>query len=120
MSNIIEAVQLASDKWKAAFNAGDAAGCAACYEVDAVMVAKPFGVFQGRAEIEAFWANLIKDGFSDVEYIAPDLRATSETTACLSAGWRMNKASGVITKEIWVMQSTGEALLLEDHFEATA
>lgn len=120
MTDIVTATQLASEKWKAAFNAGDAAGCAACYEVDAVMVAKPFGTYNGRVEIEAFWANLIGDGFSDVDYIEPNLRALDDETAHLSAGWRMNKASGVITKEIWALQPDGSALLREDHFEATA
>ena len=118
MSDILVATRQASEKWKAAFNAGDAVGCAACYEADAVMVAKPFGTYRGRAEIESFWANLIGDGFSDVEYVAPSLNALDSETALLASGWRMNKASGVITKEIWALQSDGTALLREDHFEA--
>jgi ketosteroid isomerase-like protein len=119
MGDILRATRQASEKWKAAFNSGDAAGCAACYEEDAVMVAKPFGTYRWRAEIEAFWTNLIADGFSDVEYIEPDLRALDAETAHLASGWRMNKASGVITKEIWALQPDGSALLREDHFEAT-
>ncbi len=120
MTDVLAATKLASEKWKAAFNAGDAAGCAACYEQDAVMVAKPFGTFHGREEIEAFWANLIGDGFSDVDYIAPSLRAIDSDTALLSSNWKMNKASGMITKEIWAMQPDGSVLLREDHFEAKA
>ena len=31
----------------------------------------------------------------------------------------MNKASGVIHKELWVIQEDGSAKLREDHFEVT-
>jgi hypothetical protein len=31
----------------------------------------------------------------------------------------MNKAKGVITKELWVVGDDGTAKLVEDHFEAT-
>jgi hypothetical protein len=30
----------------------------------------------------------------------------------------MNKAAGTITKELWVLQNDGRALLREDFFEA--
>lgn len=113
-----KAVQTASSKWKAAFNAGDAAGCASCYEPDATMVAQPFGTFNGRKEIEAFWSKLIGDGFTDVDYVDPEIEIIDETSARLRSAWTMNKAHGVITKEVWVVQDTGEALLREDHFEA--
>lgn len=119
MSNdVIEVVNAASEKWKASFNAGDAAGCASCYEEDATMVAAPFGTFVGRAQIEAFWTKLIADGFAEVEYIDRKTEAIDDKSAVLSAGWRMNKARGVITRELWVIQENGEALLREDHFEA--
>lgn len=112
------AVMAASERWKSSFNGGDAAGCAACYEEDATMVAAPFGTFTGRAEIEAFWTKLIKDGFSDVDYIDPKIEDVDERSAVLSSGWKMNKARGVITRELWVLQPDGSALLREDHFEA--
>lgn len=115
---VITAAKAASEKWKAAFNAGDAAGCAACYEEAAVVVAKPFGTFNGRSEIEALWAKVIGDGFSDVEYLEPEMTADSKTTALLTSRWKMNKAHGVITREIWALQADGSALLREDHFEA--
>ena len=41
------------------------------YENDAVMNAKPFGVFKGRQEIEGFWCKLVADGFAEVKYINP-------------------------------------------------
>ena len=118
MTKILEAVQAGSGKWKAAFNAGDAAACAACYEPEAVMVAKPFGEFVGRDAIETFWRTLIADGYTNIEYLEPTVTVIDETSAVLQAGWTMNKAKGVITRELWVLQDSGEALLREDHFEA--
>ncbi|WP_300035701.1 nuclear transport factor 2 family protein [uncultured Roseobacter sp.] len=112
------AVATASRQWRDAFNAGDAAGAAAMYEEDAVMVAEPFGTFEGREAIQAFWTQLVEGGFDDVVYfntttvVAQDLE-----TAVVSAEWRMNKAHGIITKELWALQPDGTALLREDHFE---
>ena len=45
---ISDAANLASDKWKDAFNTGDAAACA---EADVVMQARPMGTITGTAEI---------------------------------------------------------------------
>ena len=53
---VLNAVIAASAQWKLAFNSGDAAGCAAQYEKNAVMHAKPFGTFAGTAEIQGFLA----------------------------------------------------------------
>lgn len=115
---VLTAVKAASEKWKVAFNSGDYAGCAAQYEVDAVMNAMPFGQFKGREAIQAFWQQLVADGFSDVDYIEPNVEVISPTSAILTSGWKMNKAAGVITKELWVVQSDGTAKLREDDFEA--
>ena len=115
---VLSAISNASEKWKTAFNTGDAKGCASQYESDAVMVAKPFGTFSGAKEITAFWQKLIDDGFSDVDYIEPKIEVIDECSAVLSSGWRMNKASGVITKELWVLQPDGTAKLRIDEFEA--
>ncbi|MGI9553444.1 MAG: isochorismatase, partial [Thermodesulfobacteriota bacterium] len=49
---VLEAVNNASAEWKSAFNSGNAAGCAAQYEENAVMHARPFGTFTGTAEIQ--------------------------------------------------------------------
>lgn len=117
--DLIAKVNEASGKWKAAFNSGDAAGCAAQYEATAVMVAKPFGTFTGTAEIQAFWQKLIDDGFKEVNYVEPTkLEPVDDKSAILSSNWSMNKAKGVITKELWVLQEDGTAKLKEDHFEA--
>ena len=111
------AVETASEEWKTAFNSGDAAGCAAAYEVDAIMVAKPFGTFHGREDIKAFWQKIFSDGFAAVEYLNPEIVVVDEVSALLSSKWKMNNAHGIITKELWVLQGQGILLLREDEFE---
>ena len=118
-TSILDAVQQASSRWQAAFNSGDAAGCAAEYESTAVMHARPFGTYTGTAEIQAFWQKIIDDGFSDVEYLNPKIEVLDDTSATLTSGWKMNKAKGIIHKELWVLQDDGSAKLREDDFEAT-
>ena len=115
---VLHAVRKASAQWKSAFNSGDAKGCAEQYENNVVMHARPFGTFTGTVEVQSFWQQLIEDGFSDVEYINPKIEVIDETSALLTADWKMNKANGVIHKELWVMQADGSAKLREDYFEA--
>ncbi len=115
---LLAAIVAASGRWKNSFNSGDAAGCAAEYEVDAVMHARPFGTFTGREAIVGFWQNLIDDGYSDVDYIEPEISPVDERSAILKSKWKMNKAGGVIHKELWVLQPDGSAKLREDDFEA--
>ena len=115
---ILDAVNKASNSWKSAFNSGDAVGCAAQYETDAVMNAKPFGSFKGTAEIRAFWQKLIDDGFSDIVYTDAEIEVVDEFSAVLSSKWKMNNAAGIITKELWVLQEDGSAKLRQDDFEA--
>lgn len=116
-STIEDAVKEASNRWKAAFNNGDAAGCAAQYEDNAMMHARPFGTFTGRLDIQAFWQKLINDGYSNIEYINTRITTIDSNSAKLKSGWRMNKASGLIHKELWVLQDDGTAKLREDDFE---
>ena len=108
----------ASGQWKTFFNQGNAAGCASMYEESATMVAKPFGVYEGREEIEAFWQNLIKQGFAEVTYLGPKIEVINDSSTVLTSHWVMNNAQGVITRELWVLQSDGTMQLREDHFEA--
>ena len=115
---VIEAVNLASSKWKNAFNSGDSKGCAAQYEADAVMHARPFGTFTGTEEIAAFWEKLITDGFAEIEYFDTEVEVIDEKSAVLKSNWKMNNAAGAIYKELWVLQEDGCALLREDEFEA--
>jgi len=116
--NLLKAVNEASTRWKFAFNSGDATGCAAQYEESAIMYARPFGTFMGSNEIQKFWQKLIDDGFSGVEYIEPKIEIIDDTSAILTSKWKMNKATGVIHKELWVLQADGTAKLREDDFEA--
>lgn len=113
-----EAVSDACQQWQDAFNRGDAHGCAALYENDAIMHAVPFGIYSGRETIQTFWRQLIKDGFSDVSYVNINIKVINEHQAVLTANWIMNKAAGVIHKEMWVKQDDGSVKLSEDHFEA--
>lgn len=117
-SKLLDAINQASEVWQKSFNSGDAAGCAAQYEKDAIMHARPFGTFTGTQDIQAFWQNLIDDGYREVCYIDPKIEVVDDTSAVLSAKWKMNKASGVIHKELWVLQTDGSAKLREDDFEA--
>jgi len=115
---VFDAVNKASARWQSSFNSGNAEGCAAQYESTAVMHARPFGTFTGTADIQEFWQKLIDDGFNDVEYIEPRISVIDDKSAVLTSGWKMNKARGVIHKELWVLQEDGSAKLREDDFEA--
>lgn len=116
----LKAAQTASRAWQETFNRGDAKGCSDFYSEDAIMRVMPFGEFQGRAEIQEFWEKIISDGFADVKYIDPEMTVVDERSVRLKSGWRMNKAQGVITNELWVLQKDGTALLMEDEFEITS
>ncbi len=113
-----DAVDKASEMWKDGFNSGNAQQCASLYENDAVMEAKPFGVFTGHDQIRGFWQKLIDDGFTDVQYVGPVISVMDTHNAILTSDWKMNKASGTIHKEHWVIQADGSAKLREDSFEA--
>lgn len=115
---LLEAVEQGSSKWKSAFNSGDSKGCADQYEKEAVMEARPFGTFTGHEEIMGFWQKLIDDGFSDIEYFDTKIEPVDEKSAILKSNWKMNKAKGIIHKELWVIQPDGSAKLHIDIFEA--
>ena len=119
-TDIEQAIVAASEQWKAAFNAGNATACAACYEDDAIMVATPFGEYRGRPAIQAFWAKLIESGYRNVAYTDTLIEPIDERRGVLTARWSMDGAHGVITRELWVIQSDGTVRLREDHFEAAA
>lgn len=116
-TKLMEETAEASRKWQTYFNQGDAAGCASMYEEDATMVVTPFGTFQGRKEIEGFWESIISQGFSDVSYVEPRMEQVDETSVLLMSNWKMNKAQGVISRELWAAQADGSMRLREDHFE---
>jgi len=114
---VLEACKQGIEAWKAAFNSQDAQGCAAQYQADCVMHARPFGVFEGREAIQAFWQDIMNKGFKDVEYSDVEWQALGEDSYILSAKWTMNQAIGVVHKEVWQVQQDGKARLVSDDFE---
>ncbi|ODA36316.1 isochorismatase [Veronia pacifica] len=114
---VTKAVLKASEEWKSAFNRGDAGGAADQYEEGSVMTAMPFGIFIGKKSIQAFWTNIISQGFKDVKYMNTKLEVVSKEAAVVSASWEMNNAYGIITKELWILQEDGSAKLRVDDFE---
>ncbi|WP_295895820.1 nuclear transport factor 2 family protein [uncultured Vibrio sp.] len=116
-NSVLLACQQGIEAWKTAFNHQDAEGCAAQYQVNCTMEAQPFGVFEGREAIQAFWQNIIDQGFSDVSYTDVQWTKVGEDGYLLTSSWTMNKAFGVVHKEHWVIESDGVARLASDHFE---
>lgn len=116
--NVLKEVLKASNTWKDGFNKGDVKQCANIYSQDAVMNAKPFGTFNGRDKIEVFWKQLIQDGYKDVSYVNATIEIASSKSAVIKSDWTMNKAKGVITKELFEIQDDGGAKLTDDNFEA--
>ena len=114
---LLNAVKLASATWMQGFNTQNAALCAAQYAENAPMLARPFGEFVGTEAIQAFWQNLIDQGYADVEYTSPKYKVLDEKSVLLTTEWKMNKAYGVVHKEIWVLQADGTAKLVDDEFE---
>jgi len=82
------------------------------------MIAKPFGEFVGREAILAFWQEIIAGGFADVAYTSPRFTEVGAKSVVLTSDWTLNKAHGVITRELWVAQDDGTMKPREDHFEA--
>lgn len=115
--DLISKTIAASQQWMHSFNQGNAAGCASLYENNAKMHVTPFGLFEGRQKIEAFWQDLFDQGFTDVSYIEPEIAVIDSCSTILKSKWKMNKAQGVITRELWVLQKDGSMRLHEDHFE---
>lgn len=103
--------------WQKAFNQQDAAGCAQQYREDAVMEARPFGVFKGRKEIQEFWQGIIDQGYAEVDYSDVKWEPVKEGGYILSSSWTMNKAYGVVHSEHWVIDTDGKARLEKDLFE---
>ncbi|MCV6587764.1 MAG: nuclear transport factor 2 family protein [Marinobacterium sp.] len=116
-STVLECCQAAIARWQQAFNTQDAEGCAAQYSEKTVMHARPFGTFTGREEVQAFWQNIIDQGFADVNYTDVKWEAIGDDGYLLSARWTMNKAFGVVHREHWIVEEDGVARLVSDDFE---
>ncbi|GAL02353.1 isochorismatase [Photobacterium aphoticum] len=115
--SVLEACQAGIAAWQTAFNQQDAKGCAAQYDENCVMHARPFGTFTGREAIEGFWQNIMDQGFADVDYTEVTWTPEGEEGYILTAAWTMNKAFGVVHREHWVVQPDGQARLISDDFE---
>jgi len=116
-NQVLELCKQGISSWQQAFNAQDAKGCAAQYNEDCIMHARPFGTFKGREQIQAFWQGIIDQGFSDVEYEDVTWQAHEDGGFILSSKWTMNKAFGAVHKEHWVIEHDGKARLVHDDFE---
>ena len=112
-----QAVMASSQKWIEAFNKGDTDTCVAGYQSDAVINAKPLGIFTGTDEIDAFWRPFMASGASELKYSDVKLEVVDASTVLLSASWTMNVGRGIITLEKWVLQNDGKWLLAQDDFE---
>jgi len=118
MSNqVLEACKKGIAAWQVAFNSQDAQGCAAQYNEDCVMHARPFGTFEGREAIQAFWQGIIDQGFKDVDYTDVKWEEHQDGGYILTSSWTMNKAFGVVHREHWVVEADGHARLISDDFE---
>lgn len=118
MSNqVLEACKKGIAAWQTAFNSQDAAGCAAQYNETCIMHARPFGTFEGREAIQAFWQNIIDQGFKDVDYTDVKWEEHQDGGYILTSSWTMNKAFGVVHREHWVVEEDGHARLISDDFE---
>ncbi|MCG9633225.1 nuclear transport factor 2 family protein [Vibrio sp. Isolate30] len=118
MSNqVLEACKKGIAAWQTAFNSQDAAGCAAQYNETCIMHARPFGTFEGREAIQAFWQNIIDQGFKDVDYTDVKWEEHQDGGYILTSSWTMNKAFGVVHREHWVVEEDGQARLISDDFE---
>ncbi|GMM87453.1 YybH family protein [Vibrio fortis] len=118
MSNqVLEACKKGIAAWQTAFNNQDAQGCAAQYNEDCVMHARPFGTFEGREAIQAFWQGIIDQGFKDVDYTDVKWEEHQDGGYILTSSWTMNKAFGVVHREHWVVEADGRARLISDDFE---
>lgn len=116
-NTVLNACKAAIAEWQAAFNRQDAAGCAAQYTEETVMDARPFGRFEGREAVQAFWQNIMDQGFADVDYTDVKWEPIGDDGYLLSASWTMNKAYGVVHREHWQLQADGKARLVTDDFE---
>lgn len=115
--NVLEICKQGIKKWREAFNAQDAIGCSNQYTQNCTMHARPFGTFEGKDAIQAFWQDIMDKGFKDVAYTDEKWERCGDDGYILSSKWTMNNAFGVVHKEHWVIQSDGCARLVHDDFE---
>lgn len=69
-----ESIVAASDRFEAAFNAGDAAGLAALYTSDAIVMPPNMERITGRDRIRALWQNFFDAGVTSIDLHTDELR----------------------------------------------
>lgn len=106
-----------SNSWIKNFNKGNVDYCVSLYTEDATMIAKPFGTFRGRNEIDAFWRPFIASGAGYLVYRNTIVKEVNPNTVLIASDWSMNVGQGIITKEEWVKESDGKWRLKDDRFE---
>ncbi|OZS41655.1 YybH family protein [Photobacterium sanguinicancri] len=116
-NSVLNECKAAISRWQTAFNNQNAAGCAEQYTPDSVMDTRPFGRFEGREAIQAFWQNIMDQGFKEVDYTNVTWDAEGDDGFILTASWTMNKAFGAVHREYWQIQADGKARLVTDDFE---
>ncbi|WP_281214047.1 cysteine hydrolase family protein [Shewanella insulae] len=114
--SIRQAVMQASQAWIADFNRQAFADCIARYLPGAQMQVSPFGRFDGVEAISQFWLGFAQQNPGELVYRNVEIKVLSDRQAILSANWRMNIASGFISKELWTLADDGEWYLEEDDF----
>ncbi len=115
-NNVKNEVLDASKNWISNFNQGNTTEISNAYTKDAIMVAKPFGTFEGREAISEFWTPFVQSGATDLTYTNTQVKIINNSKAIISSNWSMNVGKGVITNETWVKED-GKWKLKEDHFE---
>ncbi|QYK13177.1 cysteine hydrolase [Shewanella rhizosphaerae] len=114
--SIRQAVMQASQAWIADFNRQAFADCIARYLPGAQMQVSPFGRFDGIEAISQFWLGFAQQNPGELVYRNVEIKVLSDKQAILSANWRMNIASGFISKELWTLADDGHWYLEEDDF----
>ncbi|GGI87932.1 hypothetical protein GCM10007978_27090 [Shewanella hanedai] len=114
--SIRQSVMQASREWIANFNLGNVQACIERYLPEANMQVSPFGRFDGRDAIGAFWSEFAKSGPTQLVYRNVEIKVLNDKQAILSANWSMNIASGFISKELWTLSDDGQWYLAEDDF----
>jgi nicotinamidase-related amidase/ketosteroid isomerase-like protein len=120
LSTIRDNVMQASAQWVSDFNQGNVQACINRYLPSASMQVHPFGKFTSIQAITDFWFEFAKSKPSDLVYRNIDIKVLNEGQAILSANWRMNIASGFISKELWTLAKDGQWYLEEDDFTVLA
>lgn len=114
-------VEIGEKRWLEAFNGGDAAGVAGCYEAGARLMAPNAETLEGRGAIEAFTKEFVATGAK----LTFELVAVHESAdMCASVGRYVMTFPGDAPEdrgkfvEVWRRQSDGSWLMADDIFNS--